>query len=169
MHCVAWSATNAYQLAAGSDTGQLRLWDVRRAGPIHAFDAGQAPAGSAAQSAPVATRHAQSGQESAAALGGSEVLTASAGHKLAHHGAVTGLLQTPDGQHWMSAGADNAVRLWDAQDWHNCLVRYPEAFNSARAARQLALDDSGQVCMFRVHLCTVCCNTTLLMAVLEAS
>lgn len=82
---------------------------------------------------------------SAAAPGGHTMLGSRPGCAVAHDGAVTGLLQTPDGRHWVSAGTDNAARLWDTRTWHNCLVRYPEAFNSATAARQIAVDDASQV------------------------
>jgi WD40 repeat protein len=79
------------------------------------------------------------------APGGHGMLDSSATAARAHDGAVTGLLQTPDGRHWVSAGADNAARVWDVRSWRNCLVRFPGALNSARAARQIAVDDSGQV------------------------
>jgi WD domain, G-beta repeat len=149
--CVTWSRTHAYQLAGGDVSGQLRLWDIRRAGPLHTFDADQTLASAPPQPATLAqgldehAAAARAAQEAAAAPGGSEVLKAVPGHQQAHQGAVTGLLQTPDGLNWVSAGADNAIRLWDAQTWHNCLVRYPEAFNSARSARQIAVDESCQV------------------------
>lgn len=35
---VAWSPSNEWQLATGGCDGQLRLWDIRRAGPLHIFD-----------------------------------------------------------------------------------------------------------------------------------
>ena len=158
--CVAWSRGSAYQLAGGDSSGQLRLYDVRRAGPLHTFRAdvtpaspvpALAPAGmrpgaeTAAAGAANAARTAETRPVATPTPGGQAMLDARPSHVQAHQGAVTGLLQTPDGAHWVSAGADNAMRLWDAQRWQNCLVRYPEAFNSARNARQLAIDDSGQV------------------------
>jgi hypothetical protein len=35
---VAWCAVNEFQVLGGDATGQLRLWDIRRAGVLHAFD-----------------------------------------------------------------------------------------------------------------------------------
>jgi WD40 repeat protein len=67
------------------------------------------------------------------------------GHATAHDSAVTGLVATHDGEHWLSAGADNAVRRWDARSHKNTLTSYPGAFNSAHHPRQLALDHTSQV------------------------
>ena len=33
----------------------------------------------------------------------------------AHDGSVTAVAQTPDGLHWVTAGNDSRVRLWDAR------------------------------------------------------
>ncbi len=38
MWSLAWSPSNEWQLATGGCDGQLRLWDIRRAGPLHIFD-----------------------------------------------------------------------------------------------------------------------------------
>jgi WD40 repeat protein len=155
--CVTWCRSNAYQLAAGNASGHLRLWDIRRAGVLHHFDCanmcGTAIAASDTDRVDIGTtRSAQarcsgtSAEDVAVAPGGHEMLSTQAGCALAHQGAVTGLLQTPDGRHWVTAGTDDAARLWDTHTWHNCLVRYPEAFNSANGPRQIAVDDSSQVC-----------------------
>lgn len=50
---------------------------------------------------------------------------------IAHDGRVTGILPTPDGLHWLTAGTDNRLRLWDAQHKYHLLVNYPQTFNSS--------------------------------------
>jgi WD40 repeat protein len=128
--CVDWSKTSDFELITGDSSGQLLVWDIRRAGVLHAFDLERTLADDAVETA---------------RGGGDEAASGSGRYSQAHRGAVTGLAQTADGRHWVSAGNDNTVRLWNARSHRNCLVRYPEAFNSANAARQLALDSSSQV------------------------
>lgn len=63
------------------------------------------------------------------------------GAAVAHSGRVTGILPTPDGLHWLTAGTDNKLRLWDAQHNYHLLVNYPQTFNSSMkvsAAMQVA-------------------------------
>lgn len=65
------------------------------------------------------------------------------GAAVAHNGRVTGILPTPDGLHWLTAGTDNKLRLWDAQHNYHLLVNYPQTFNSSMkvsAAMQVATD-----------------------------
>jgi len=50
---------------------------------------------------------------------------------VAHDGRVTGILPTPDGLHWLTAGTDNRLRLWDARHNYHLLVNYPQTFNSS--------------------------------------
>jgi WD40 repeat protein len=127
--CLDWSKASNFQLVAGDSSGQILVWDIRRAGVLHSFD----------------LEHTM-GDDDAEMVGRQDDIQYGSGrYSQAHRGAVTGLLQTGDGQ-WVSAGTDNAVRLWSAVTHRNCLVRYPEAFNSTNAARQLALDSSSQVC-----------------------
>lgn len=62
---------------------------------------------------------------------------------MAHSGRVTGILPTPDGLHWLTAGTDNRLRLWDTQHNYHLLVNYPLTFNSSMkvsAVMQLATD-----------------------------
>lgn len=80
------------------------------------------------------------------APGGHDILATVPVATRAHDGAITGLVQTPDARWWVSAGTDNAVRLWSAADRTNSLLRFPGALNSARSMRQIAVDPDSQVC-----------------------
>ena len=37
-------------------------------------------------------------------------------HATAHEGAVTAVLPTEDGNHWITAGTDSRIRLWDSHN-----------------------------------------------------
>jgi hypothetical protein len=63
----------------------------------------------------------------------------------AHDGAVTGLLAAAGGLHYLSAGTDSRVRLWDAWHHHNALVNYAETHNRAIRGRQLACSEDGSL------------------------
>ena len=65
------------------------------------------------------------------------------GAAVAHNGRVTGIIPTPDGLHWLTAGTDNRLRLWDTQHNYHLLVNYPQTFNSSMkvsAAVQMTAD-----------------------------
>ena len=62
---------------------------------------------------------------------------------VAHDGRVTGILPTPDGLHWLTAGTDNRLRLWDARHNYHLLVNYPQTFNSSMKASQ-AVTHTGE-------------------------
>ena len=50
----------------------------------------------------------------------------------------------------MSAGADQAVRVWSVATRRNSLRRFPDAFNSASGPRQITCDEDGQVRYCRI-------------------
>ena len=50
---------------------------------------------------------------------------------MAHDGRVTGIVPSPDGLHWLTAGTDNRLRLWDSEHHRHLLVNYPQTFNSS--------------------------------------
>jgi WD40 repeat protein len=79
------------------------------------------------------------------APGGHNILATAPVARRAHDGAITGLIQTPDTRRWVSAGTDNAVRVWSVADYTNSLLRFPGALNSARSSRQIAVEPSSQV------------------------
>jgi DNA excision repair protein ERCC-8 len=142
----AWSPTCEWELATGSADGQVRVWDIRRAGALHVLDqhhtAGAAPpaAGAAPGAAPGAPAPGGGGGGPGERQRARE---RAALYAQAHDGAVTGLAPTPDGLFWLSAGTDDRLRLWDAATRANALVHYPNAFNRASKARQLAVTADG--------------------------
>lgn len=67
-------------------------------------------------------------------------------------------MPTPDGLHWLSAGTDDRVRLWDAATYRHCLVHYPSAFNRANKARHMAVSDDSSTLFFPSgSVVQVCC------------
>jgi len=63
----------------------------------------------------------------------------------AHEGSVTAVLPTQDGLHWMTAGTDSRVRLWDSQTLRNKLVNFRQTANRASKARQLAVASDANI------------------------
>lgn len=64
---------------------------------------------------------------------------------VAHDGRVTGILPTPDGLHWLTAGTDNRLRLWDARHNYHLLVNYPQTFNSSMKVSRAVTHTSKHV------------------------
>eukprot|EP00892_Ulva_mutabilis_P001651 jgi/Ulvmu1/11487/UM077_0036.1 len=144
---VAWCGVNEHQLVGGDATGELRLWDMRRAGTVHTFD--QHDAENPGTGVCLDSDGGSGGDKgSTKAPGGHRILSSVATGGRAHDRAVTGLLQTTGGTAWVSAGADNAVRVWSVETHRNTLRRFPDAFNSAMGPRQIATDECGQVLYF---------------------
>ncbi|KAI7842161.1 hypothetical protein COHA_004184 [Chlorella ohadii] len=165
---LAWSPSNEWQLATGGCDGQLRLWDIRRAGPLHIFDQhdtqeARAAGGQAAElqqqqqgeaeieqgvdqdawgaDAPQPPRE-QDDQQPASMQQAAEAMQRQRSGG-SNSGRRAGVVPTPDGLHWLSAGTDDRVRLWDAATYKHRLVHYPGAFNRASRARQLAVSDDS--------------------------
>lgn len=67
---------------------------------------------------------------------------------VAHQGAVTGVLATPEGGSWISAGTDDSVRRWGAEDRCNLLVNFGGTHNHATKARRMALDAAGRLLFY---------------------
>ncbi|KXZ44195.1 hypothetical protein GPECTOR_71g556 [Gonium pectorale] len=157
--CVAWSASNEYEVLSGDGGGQIRAWDLRRAGCRAVLDqyTTQRPPARRDEAPPVFTsppkkqRHG-SKHRSAQALGMEPPADAALRLKdsalKAHSGAVTCVLPCPDGVHLLSAGTDGRMRLWDAQYRHNKLVGYEGTYNRALRARQLAVTDDSRVVFY---------------------
>lgn len=155
--CVAWSLTDPNQLLSGSADGTCRAWDVRRADAcVATLDLDDTrDARREERQRRQRSREAALAAAAAAATGGGgegedDKTTAelppppprtSASYRRAHDAAITGLLPTPDGLSWVTAGADSAVRLWSAspsESFQNELYALPDTFNRARRPRQLS-------------------------------
>lgn len=118
---VCWSPSNEYQLFSGDGSGAVRLWDIRQAGcrALLDFNTTQrpkpitAPASTPCSPQQAGRKRARTGvQGGEAGFGGGR--GKATGAAVAHEGAVTGVLATPDGLSLVSAGTDHRVRLWDA-------------------------------------------------------
>lgn len=78
---------------------------------------------------------------------------------VAHDGRVTGILPTPDGLHWLTAGTDNRLRLWDARHYYHLLVNYPQTFNSSMKVCSTAMQFTGYVQVGVVmNMLITCCS-----------
>lgn len=116
-----WSPRFEHVLASGGSDGRVLFWDVRKS------------------SGPLTSLNQHNVSEDGRSF---ERRTQTGG--TAHNDAVLGLQFSSDGVHLVSAGMDNALRLWDAQRGRNMLVNYgpvaaPAAANVGRGAVQFAV------------------------------
>lgn len=102
---VAWSPQHDYILASGGSDGTVRLWDIRRsAGSLGVLDL-----------------------EDSIGIGGEDGLGKHARPRSqgkAHVGACNGVVWTDDGQHLVTAGHDERVRVWDVSVGANALSHF---------------------------------------------
>ena len=62
----------------------------------------------------------------------------------AHDGAITALAATPDALHYLSAGADSRVRLWDSWTHRHQLLHYPGTVHRGSRGKRLAISADGR-------------------------
>ena len=161
--CAAWSLSDPNQLLSGHADGCALAWDVRRADACVASldlddtrDARREERQMRRRQRQLKQKRREEESEAEEEGNGTATTTTaqlplpppppprtSASYRRAHDAAVTGLLPTPDGLSWVTAGADSAVRLWSAslspsESFQNELHSLPETFNRARRPRQLA-------------------------------
>ena len=137
---VAWSPLNEFELMSGGRDGQLRIWDIRRAGTRAVLDmhdtksrqGGGAGNIAAPAPAPLPQKPQAPGAQTNATI-----------YAKAHENGITGIVPTPDGLFWLSAGNDDRVRLWNASNHRHELVHYKDTFNRASKPRQIAISDDG--------------------------
>ncbi|KAJ4312702.1 hypothetical protein N0V94_007303 [Neodidymelliopsis sp. IMI 364377] len=110
----AWSPVREHLLASGATDGTIRFWDIRRSvgslGSLNLEDS-VGRIGAPASSFSHAPSHGQ-----------------------AHRGAVNGIVWTEDGQHLVSTGHDQRIRVWSTQTYANTLANFgPTVKNSGLA------------------------------------
>ncbi|GLI69959.1 hypothetical protein VaNZ11_014704, partial [Volvox africanus] len=163
--CLAWSTHSEYEVISGDGGGQVRLWDIRRAGCRAVFDQHctqwlpQARQGEAAQqnvSPSKRPRHASSTVADSMNTSSSApaLLRLESSSRMketavrAHNGAVTCVLPCPDAASLITAGTDGRMRLWDAEYRYNKLIGYEGTYNRALRGRQLAVTDDGRIVFY---------------------
>jgi len=145
----AWSPGCEWTLVSGGADGGIRVWDVRRAAAcVRCLDAAavrkqkRRPRGGGGGGAVGAAPGPPAGRSSPAPAASTATTTFSS---LAHDGAITGLTPTPDGLHWVSAGTDGAVRVWESSEGRDGGPGAPLPWslegthNAARRPRQLSV------------------------------
>ncbi len=115
-----WSPRREHILATGATDGTVRIWDVRQASrTVRMLDL-EDSAGVVANDGKLAGYHPR--------------LMAKA-----HRGAVNGLTWTDDGNHIVSAGHDNAVRVWSADTGANTLAHFGPTITNSKLAHKTIL------------------------------
>jgi DNA excision repair protein ERCC-8 len=66
----------------------------------------------------------------------------------AHEGLVSCVMPSPDGLFWMTAGADNRLRLWDSSSWRRAVRGFRDTHNAAIRLRQMAVSEDGRVVFY---------------------
>jgi DNA excision repair protein ERCC-8 len=122
---LAWSPKNEHILASGGVDGTVRLWDVRRSSPnLCLLD-----------------------MEDFVGVVGHDGLGSGASPRLrgkAHSSVVNGLSWTDNGNHIVTAGHDNRVRVWDAATGANTLVSFgPTVKNTRLVNRSLLISPTS--------------------------
>ncbi|KAF2810153.1 WD40 repeat-like protein [Mytilinidion resinicola] len=102
---VAWSPVHEHILASGSADGTVRFWDIRRSvGEIGALD-----------------------MEDSVGILGHDGFGGGARHRdhgKAHSAIVNGITWTEDGQHLVTTGHDERIRVWDTWTGANTLASF---------------------------------------------
>lgn len=117
---VAWSPKQENILASGGSDGTVRLWDIRRsAGGLGVLDL----------------------EDSVGILGKSgSGIGGRPRHKgKAHVGACNGVSWTDDGEHLVTTGHDERIRLWSAATGANALAHYGPTVKNANLSTLLPL------------------------------
>ena len=116
---VAWSPRQENILASGGSDGTVRLWDIRRsAGGLGVLDL-EDSVGILGESGPGGGRPRHKGK--------------------AHVGACNGVAWTDDGEHLVTTGHDERIRLWYTATGANALAHYGPTIKNAHLSTLLPL------------------------------
>jgi len=140
LRCVAWHASNEFQLATAGDSGCIRVWDIRRsAACVYCCeDARTAPQSAPPRSPPPPVGRAGSRGLKRSRSGGDDSSMPS------HNGGVHSLAFSHDGAFLLSSGADNRMRLWTTADGANTLVNYPRIRSQMHQGHTIAVGNDDR-------------------------
>lgn len=117
---VAWHPKDENILASGAADGSVRLWDIRRsASSLGVLDMDDSIGIAGYDGKGTGARRRERGR--------------------AHVGAVNGIVWTDDGQHLISSGLDERMRVWDMATGANTLANFGPAIRNAQNTALLPL------------------------------
>ncbi len=111
---VQWSPIDKNILVSGGSDGRIAVWDIRSSKScLLNFDFEK-------------TLNNSSKKPNKSTFSGTKAI--------AHHGSILGLTHTQDGQHLISFGKDNQLRLWNTTLGINTLTNYGKVPSSLASA-----------------------------------
>lgn len=119
-----WDPRNEFQLASGGIDHTIKLWDIRKSGPLHSFDRNKNKISTQAKYAHIVHE--------------TEL-------PYAHLANLVSLQFTKSGLNLLSLSSDMEMILWDMTDYTNCIVKYYTKLFKKCSFNQMAISPDESV------------------------